>query len=417
VHLVSVRLGFKTKFGYFVMIEELGSRASLTFSDRAAEGFGGGGPVTRFLKRWGRVWAVAFILWTVLAFLSAAGAHVYTASMGSPESWAQLLAWNVTISFVWSLFTPPVYALARRFTFDRSNWPRVLALHLAASISLTFLAATLIVWLEPFVTWTPQAHVPFPAHMLSRAFMDLQRYWYILLITQAISFYGKYRERELESSQLEAQLAHAQLEMLKAQLEPHFLFNTLNSIAALARNDGPAAENMTLQLADLLRFSLDAMGVHEVPLRRELTMLQKYIDIQQTRFQERLQVEMDIAPNTLSAQVPNMILQPLVENAIKHGIGPRRAPGHVHIRTRQVFDELWMEISDDGLGLTCFGGVVPPEGVGLRNTRARLQQLYNHDHRLTLEDAPGGGCIVKIHIPFRTYSEEVSTTHAHSSVA
>ncbi len=417
VHLVFVCLGFKTKFGYFVMIEELGSPASLDFSDRTRLEYGARSRPMSVLKRWGRVWAIAFILWTVLAFLSAAGAHVYTASMGSPESWAQLLAWNITISFVWSLFTPPVYALARHFTFDRNNWPRVLALHLAASISLTFLAATLIVWLEPFVTWTPQAHVPFPAHMLSRAFMDFQRYWYILLITQAISFYGKYRERELESSQLEAQLAHAQLEMLKAQLEPHFLFNTLNSIAALARNDGPAAENMTLQLADLLRFSLDAIGVHEVPLSREVTMLQKYIDIQQMRFRDRLQVEMDIAPNTLPAQVPNMILQPLVENAIKHGIGPRRAPGHIHIRTRQVFDELWMEISDDGLGLTCFGGVVPPEGVGLRNTRARLQQLYNHDHRLTLEDAPGGGCIVKIHIPFRTYSEEVSTTHAHSSVA
>ncbi len=369
------------------------------------------------LKGWARVFAIAFVLWTVLAFLSAAGAHVYTASMGSPESWAQLLAWNITVSFIWSLLTPPIYALSRRFMFERGNWKIMLPLHLAASISLAFLAASVIVWLEPLVTWTPEAHVPFVAHTLSRALMDFQRYWYILLITQAIDYYRKYRERELQSSQLEAQLALAQLEVLKIQLEPHFLFNTLNSIAALARNDGPAAENMTLQLADLLRFSLDAMGVHEVPLSRELTVLQKYIDIQQTRFQDRLQVEMDIAPNTLSALVPNMILQPLVENAIRHGIGPRRAPGHIRILSRQVFDELWMEISDNGQGLTRLGGSCPPEGVGLRNTRARLQQLYNHDHRLTLEDAPGGGCVVKIHIPFRTYSEEVSTSHAHSSVA
>ena len=130
--------------------------------------------------------------------------------------------------------------------------------------------------------------------------MDFQRYWYIVLITQAIGYYSKYRERELQSSQLEAQLAYAQLEVLKIQLEPHFLFNTLNSIAALARNDGLAAENMTLQLADLLRFSLDAVGVHEVPLSRELTFLQKYIDIQQTRFQDRLLVEMDIQPHTRS---------------------------------------------------------------------------------------------------------------------
>jgi hypothetical protein len=375
------------------------------------------GRVVDKISEWGRVWAIGFVLWTVLAFLGAAGTHVYNVTIGGPETWAQLLAWYMTISVVWSFLTPPVYALARRYSFERGNWKMVLPLHIVASIVVTCIGASIIVWLEPYVTWTPEAHLPFFPHMLSRAFMDLQRYWYILLITQALDYYRKYRERELESSQLEAQLAHAQLEVLKIQLEPHFLFNTLNSIAALARNDGPAAENMTLQLADLLRFSLDAMGVHEVPLSRELTILQKYVDIQQTRFQDRLQVDMDIAGNTLSALVPNMILQPLVENAIRHGIGPRRAPGLIRVCTRQVFDELWMEICDNGMGLTRFGGVVPSEGVGLRNTRARLQQLYNHDHRLTLEDAPGGGCVVKIHIPFRTYSEEVRTTDAHSSVA
>ena len=387
---------------------ELGSRRHLSAQQ---------GRVVGKISEWGRVWAIGFVLWTVLAFLGAAGTHVYNVTIGGPETWAQLLAWYMTISVVWSFLTPPVYALSRRCSFERGNWKMVLPLHIVASIVVTCIGASVIVWLEPYVTWTPEAHLPFFPHMLSRAFMDLQRYWYILLITQALDYYRKYRERELESSQLEAQLAHAQLEVLKIQLEPHFLFNTLNSIAALARNDGPAAENMTLQLADLLRFSLDAMGVHEVPLSRELTILQKYIDIQQTRFQDRLQVDMDIAGNTLSALVPNMILQPLVENAIRHGIGPRRAPGLIRVCTRQVFDELWMEICDNGMGLTRFGGVVPSEGVGLRNTRARLQQLYNHDHRLTLEDAPGGGCVVKIHIPFRTYSEEVRTTDAHSSVA
>ena len=397
------------------MFEDFGSTSKVRKwrSDRMARG----GNALATAKRWLGIWAIGFVLWTVLASLSAAGAHVYAASLGNPASWAQLLAWNLTICFVWSLLTPPVYALARRFTFDRSNWKLTLPLHIAMSIALTLIAACVIVWIEPFVTWTPEAHLPYLAHVLSRAFMDLQRYWYIVLITQAISYYGKYRERELQSSQLEAQLALAQLEVLKIQLEPHFLFNTLNSIAALARYDGEAAENMTLQLADLLRFSLDAMGVHEVPLSRELTLLQKYVDIQQMRFQDRLHVEMDIAGNTLSALVPNMILQPLVENAIRHGIGPRRGPGRVCIMSRQVFDELWLEICDDGIGLTRYDGTVPPEGVGLRNTRARLQQLYNHDHRLILEDAPGGGCVIKIHIPFRIYSEEVSIRDAHSSVA
>ncbi len=368
-------------------------------------------------KQWVRVWAVGFVLWTVLALLSATGAHVYMASLGSPESWAQLMAWSVAVAFIWSLLTPVVYELTRRFSFDRNSWTTALPIHLLACLVLTSIGAVVIVLLDPLITWTPEKHVSFLAHMTSRVLMDFQRYWYIVLITQAIAYYGKYQERELQSSQLEAQLALAQLEVLKIQLEPHFLFNTLNSIAALARNDGLAAENMTLQLADLLRFSLDAVGIHEVPLSRELTFLQKYIDIQQTRFQDRLQVEMDIQPHTLSALVPNLLLQPLVENAIRHGIGPRRAPGFIRISTRQVFDELWMEISDNGLGLTGFGGAVPPEGVGLQNTRARLQQLYNHDHKLTLEDASAGGCIVKIHIPFRECSQEVNSINAHSSIA
>jgi two-component system LytT family sensor kinase len=370
------------------------------------------------LKKWGRVWVIGFVLWTLLALLSAAGARVYYASMGNSESWGMLLAWNLSISFVWSLLTPFVYALSRRFTFDRNSWKTALPIHLAGCVFFSLLAAVLIVLTEPYVMpSSTEPHAPFWAHTFSRALMDLQRYWYILLITQAVGYYSKYRERELKSSQLEAQLAHAQLEVLKIQLEPHFLFNTLNSIAALARNDGPAAEHMTLQLADLLRSSLDAVGVHEVPLSRELLFLQKYIDIQQTRFRDRLQVELDIDPHSVGARVPNLILQPLVENAIRHGIGPRRGPGIVRICTRRDADELWMEIRDDGVGLGRGSGYLPSEGVGLRNTRARLQQLYNGEHRLILEDAPGGGCRVSIRIPFRRYDEEEITADAHSSVA
>jgi sensor histidine kinase YesM len=370
------------------------------------------------ITKWGRVWTIGFVLWTLLALLSAAGARVYYASMGSTESWAMLLAWNLSISTVWSILTPVVYALACRFTFDRSTWKTSLLIHIFACLALSTLGAMLVVLTEPYVMWnSTEPRAPFWAHTISRALMDLPRYWYIVLITQAIAYYSKYREREVRSSQLEAQLANAQLEVLKIQLEPHFLFNTLNSIAALARNDGPAAEHMTLQLADLLRSSLDAVGVHEVPLKRELLFLQKYIDIQQTRFRDRLQVELDIDPHSLGARVPNLILQPLVENAIRHGIGPRRTPGLVRISTRRDADELWMEIRDDGLGLTRGNGHVPSEGVGLKNTRARLQQLYNDEHRLTVEDAPGGGCLVSIRIPFQRYDEEEITADAHSSVA
>jgi two-component system, LytTR family, sensor kinase len=369
------------------------------------------------LRRWVRVWSVGFVLWTLLAFLSAAGEHVYMVSMGTPISWAQLLAWNVTVSFIWSLLTPIIYELSRRYAFDRTSWRRSLPIHIVASIVLTLIGAVALVLVDPLITWTKEPHVPFLAHVLSRTFIDLQRYWYVLLITQAIAYYGKYQERELLSSQLEAQLARAQLEVLKIQLEPHFLFNTLNSIAALARYDGEAAERMTLQLADLLRMSLDGVGVQEVPLQQELMFLQKYIDIQQTRFRDRLQVETDIDPLTLDTLVPNLILQPLVENAIRHGIGPRRAPGLIRISTWRDHDDVWMEIRDNGTGLTRGRGIAPPEGVGLRNTRGRLQQLYNQDHAMVLEDAPGGGCTVKIRVPYRTTNQEVSNANVHSSVA
>ena len=220
------------------MIEDLGSSAEIDFSEAGERGHGS---AMRFLRRWTRVWAIAFVAWTVLAFLSAAGAHVYTASMGSPESWAQLLAWNITISFVWSLLTPPIYALARRFTFERGNWPRMLPVHIAASVVFTLIAAYVIVWLEPYVTWTPQEHVPFVAHMLSRALMDLQRYWYILLITQAIAFYGKYRQRFLDQR---AARAGADLALVERE-------HTKPSIALSKKSSSSATTSSKKMLGDL----------------------------------------------------------------------------------------------------------------------------------------------------------------------
>jgi two-component system, LytTR family, sensor kinase len=369
------------------------------------------------MRRWGQVWLIGFVLWTLLAFLTAAGAHFYLASTPTPISWGQLLTWNVSISFVWSLLTPVIFELSRRYSFDRASWRLSLPIHIVASFALALAAAVVVVAISPLITWTKEPTVPFFAHVLSRTFIDLQRYWYVLLITQAIAFYGKYQERQIVSSQLEAQLVQAQLEMLKMQLEPHFLFNTLNSIAALARHDGEAAERMTLQLADLLRMSLDGVGVHEVPLQQELKFLQKYIDIQQVRFHDRLSVETEVDPRTLDTLVPNLILQPLVENAIRHGIGPRRGPGLIRISTWRDRDDVWMEIRDNGVGFIRGRGLMPAEGVGLSNTRGRLRQLYNEDHAMVLEDAPGGGCTVKIRVPYRNRSEEVTTDHVHSSVA
>ena len=180
--------------------------------------------------------------------------------------------------------------------------------------------------------------MPFVAHMLSRALLDIQRYWYIVLITQAIALLRQYRERELLVATGSA-TGHAQLDVLKIQLEPHFLFNTLNSIAALARNDGPAAENMTLQLADLLRVSLDAVGVHEVTLAG-IVVPAKVHRHSADALSRPFAGGDGRRPRTPLALVPNLLLQPLVENAIRHGIGPRREPGLIRFTCRQISDDL-----------------------------------------------------------------------------
>lgn len=210
----------------------------------------------------------------------------------------------------------------------------------------------------------------------------------------AIGYSREARERE----QLEAELARAQFETLKLQLHPHFLFNTLNSITALIPTDGTSAQRMVEGLSDLLRLTLRSAGDNEVALDRELDLLGHYLDIQQTRFQDRLTVALDIEPGTRQAMVPSLMLQPLVENAIRHGIAPRAAPGLVEIRAAKRDGMLHLEVADDGIGSQA--GLSAGGGIGLGNTRARLQSLYGASHRFDARSGPGGGFAVTIDIPF-----------------
>jgi LytS/YehU family sensor histidine kinase len=226
-------------------------------------------------------------------------------------------------------------------------------------------------------------------------------YWAILGVNYAIDYYQKYRERELRASQLETRLAQARLQVLKMQLHPHFLFNTLNAISELVYKDPESAEQMITNLSDLLRLSLENVGVQEVPLKQELDFLNKYVEIEQTRFHDRLQMNMEIEPETLDACVPNMILQPLVENAIRHGIGMRSSGGKIEIGADRVDGMLHLFVRDNGRGLLNGEKKALKEGVGLANTRARLAHLYGAAHRFDLKNSPGGGLMVDLAIPFR----------------
>jgi sensor histidine kinase YesM len=230
----------------------------------------------------------------------------------------------------------------------------------------------------------------------------------IIGLSHGIDFYRRYRERELRASQLETRLAQAQLDALKMQLHPHFLFNTLNSISVLMADDVKAARRMLTRLSELLRASLENVGADEVLLKEELEFLKNYLEIEQTRFQDRLTVRMKVEPAVLDARVPNLILQPLVENAIRHGIAPRAHPGLIEIRAQRLNGMVQLQVLDNGAGL---GSATPQnvlKGIGLSNIQARLKQYYGSDHRFEMREANGGGLEVTIAIPFRNGASSIA---------
>ncbi len=353
------------------------------------------------IRNW-NLWAVSFTIWTLLAFLSMAGSSVYyVVAGGSAPNWRFLVGISFADAYVWALLTPLIYRLSRRYSFDVRTWTSTARFH-AASVLLFAVSAALATSSLNWMTHLIRDGVPitFRSEAVSLFLENLPRYCLIVAVTQAILYYERLQARRLQSSQLEAQLVQAQLQALKMQLQPHFLFNVLNSIATLSRRDPPAAETMTLQVAELLRLSLQSADLHQVPLRREFEFLDCYLRIQQTRFQDRLSVRFDVDPATLDAAVPPLLLQPLVENAVRHGIGPRPEPGLIAVRAHQRDGWLEVEILDNGVGLATTGNGELKDGVGLKNTRARLCQLYGQNFEFACENAPEGGCRVRIRLPF-----------------
>jgi len=230
-------------------------------------------------------------------------------------------------------------------------------------------------------------------------------YALILGIGSALDYYRQFRERQLRASQLEAQLAQAELQMLKMQLHPHFLFNTLNGITGLVRdNDNAAAVEMLVGLSDLLRQTLDSAGKQEVRLSEELEWLELYLKLQQIRFSDRLRVSINAKPDTLDAMVPNLITQPLVENAIRHGIGPRAQPGSVSLSAERDQSRLRLMVSDDGVGLPEGWRLESSKGMGLLNTQARLRQLFGSDFVFEVRNREQGGVEVLLAIPLHLVS-------------
>ena len=358
-------------------------------------------------------WILIGLGWTAFALFFASEIIVRRAYAGFPPNIQRALVIWLICAGLWFAATPLILGLARRFPIDRQRWLASSLLHLAVSGVISFVLLgfyTLIMAALGLTDARQSLWQAFRAQLVGSFHAEVLTYWMVILLSHGIDYYRKYRERELRASQLEARLAHARLDALRMQLHPHFLFNTLNSISVLMSEDVTAARRMLTRLSDLLRASLDNAATHEVSLKEELEFLNNYLQIEQTRFQDRLTVRMDIDPTVLTATVPNLILQPLVENAIRHGIAPRAQPGVIDISATRENGMVRLKICDNGAGLGSGGTAGLTKGIGLANTQARLDQLYGTNHSFEMHSPKGGGLEVTILIPFRHGSTTADET-------
>jgi two-component system LytT family sensor kinase len=320
-------------------------------------------------------------------------------------SWAMILLRYLLAWFTWVLVTPLIFWFGRLFPIGRKNLIRNLLIHLVWSW-ITGTIATLLFYLS-FSLFSPAASWRFLSSIFR--FPELLRlmtnrtlfYTVVLGIHQANIYFSVYQDREFR-------LQQAQLQILKTQLQPHFLFNTLHTISAHMYSNVEKADLMITHLGDFLRSTLRDLGDQEVTLRHDLETLNSYLQIELMRFDNRLKLEMEVDPAVMNARVPNLILQPLVENAIRHGIAPYTLDGYIGIRAQRIDDQLWLQVRDSGPGIS---QVEASEkiGIGLANTRARLEHLYAGQYRFELRKEIAGGFAVDIRIPYREFSDQSST--------
>ena len=346
--------------------------------------------------------------WTLLGLTFASLSHAVAVADGRPFDASLSYPKNLCLSFIWAALSPLVFRLTRRFPVDlRPSRLRNLLAH--APSLLAFSAAHHAAYVAAYWWLLGGSH---GGHRYDSAFdffrasfagaltANVLIYALVAIGSQALLNYEGRRAAEASEARLKAQLAEARLRVLKMQLHPHFLFNTLHSINSLVAEDPAGASQMIARLGDFLRLTLEHSERQFVTLAEEVEFLRCYLDIEQVRFQDRLTVEFDIEPAALSAEAPHLILQPIVENAIRHAVAPRAGPGHIRVAARRANGSLRLEVSDSG------PGVAPPaskavagSGVGLSNVRARLEQLYAGRHRFELANGERGGLSVTLEFP------------------
>src|SRR5262252_5435620 len=369
-----------------------------------------------------RLWLAVVIGWTLIGLIFTLNyyffADHYVAIFRQPPTLPQMLIWELPYWFLWAALSPLVFWLTRRFPLQRGQLLVNSGVHIAACLGLSILhrAAYLVVgWLLHVAVYrhlSSSISEVFSFLLLFNLQTGFMSYGTVLLVSYVIDYYRRYQDEELKISRLKAELAEAQLQTtqaqlqsLKMQLQPHFLFNTLNSISTLLDEDVEAAEEMLARLGDFLRLTLDNSGAEEVTLQEELEFLRCYLEIEQVRFQDRLMVRMEIQPETLEAMVPNLILQLIVENAIRHGIVQEVGKGRIEIHSSRSNGILRLQVTDNGRGL--HAEATPDRssnkrGLGFTLTRERLERLYAARQRFSMEDGARGGVQVTLEIPFVT---------------
>ena len=352
--------------------------------------------------------------WTIVGLLFAVRHIVVVKVQGSHVSWVIVGAVELVYWYIWAACTPLVIGLAKRFPLTGPRAVPHIAMHIITSLMMGPLASVTEYFLSRGLVQTVfrisdpgVLHIlpAFAVSFLSMSFTGILTYWLVVGLYQAIHFYQAAMERQTIAAQLETQLSHAELENLKSQLHPHFLFNSLHTIGILMQEDVDAASHLLVCLGDLLRMALERRE-NEITLQSELEFVRKYLEIEQTRFHDRLKVHIDVPPDLLGVYVPSLALQPLVENAIKHGISVDSAAGRLEITAKLHNGRVRLCVRDDGPGPA--PGSRLRFGVGLTNIQSRLKQLYGDESSLELTGGNGRGCEAIITIPLRSSHEDAS---------
>jgi two-component system LytT family sensor kinase len=359
-------------------------------------------------------WILILCAWTIVGLLFAVNRIVMVKLQGIHVSWVFVGAIELVNWYVWAAYTPLVIGLAKRFPLTGPRFVPHIAIHTIASLMMALLQSVTEYFLSRglvqsvFRITDPgvlRLLPPFAVSVLSMSFTGTLTYWLVVGLYQSIHFYQAAMERQTIAAQLETQLSHAELKNLKSQLHPHFLFNSLHTIGILMQEDVGAASHLLVCLGDLLRMALERRE-NEITLQSELEFVGKYLEIEQTRFHDRLKVHMDVPPDLLEVYVPSLALQPLVENAIKHGISVDSAAGRLEIAAKRHNGRVWLSVRDDGPGPA--PGSRLRFGVGLTNVQSRLKQLYGDESSLELTGGNGRGCEAIISIPLRSSHEDAS---------